>query len=76
MQFDFLAVLFLFLIFIFLNVLLSFFWLCEEAKCTYLHHHFGQKSNFFKKKFKPRQTQAKVVNVFVFGKMTFLLEEL
>ena len=29
--------------FLFLN-LLSFFWLCKEAKCVYLHLHVGQKS--------------------------------
>ena len=26
--------------FLFLNLLLSFFWLCEEAKCIYLCFHF------------------------------------
>ena len=30
--------------FLFLNLLLSFFWLCEEAKCVYLCLHLGQKS--------------------------------
>ena len=30
--------------FLFLNWLLSFFWLCEEAKWFYLHLHLGQKS--------------------------------
>ena len=30
--------------FLFFNLLLSFFWLCEEAKCIYLHLHLGQKS--------------------------------
>ena len=29
---------------LFLNLLLSFFWLCKEAKCVYLHLHLGQKS--------------------------------
>ena len=29
---------------LFLNLLLSFFWLCEEAKCIYLCLHLGQKS--------------------------------
>ena len=29
--------------FLFLNLLLSFFWLCEEAKCIYLCLHLGQK---------------------------------
>ena len=29
---------------LFLNLLLSFFWLCEEAKCIYLHHHLGWQS--------------------------------
>ena len=35
--------------FLFLNLLLSFFWLCEEAKCIYLCLHLGWKSkkNFF-----------------------------
>ena len=27
-----------------LNLWLSFFWLCEEAQCVYLHLHLGQKS--------------------------------
>ena len=27
-----------------LNLLLSFFWLCEEANCIYLHLHLGRKS--------------------------------
>ena len=31
--------------FLFLNLLLSFFWLCEEAQCVYLHLYLGQKSN-------------------------------
>ena len=26
---------------LFLNLFLSFFWLCEEAKCIYLHLHLG-----------------------------------
>ena len=30
--------------FLFLNLLLSFFWLCEEAQYVYLHLHLGQKS--------------------------------
>ena len=30
--------------FLFLNLLLSFFWLCEEAQCIHLHLHIGQKS--------------------------------
>ena len=30
--------------FLFLNLLLSFFWLCEEAQCVYLHLHLVQKS--------------------------------
>ena len=30
--------------FLVLNVLLSFFWLCEEAKYIYLRLHLGQKS--------------------------------
>ena len=25
------------------KLLLSFFWLCEEAQCVYLHLHLGQK---------------------------------
>ena len=28
--------------FLFLNLLLSFFWLCEEAQCVYLYLHLGQ----------------------------------
>ena len=32
------------LFFLFLNLLLSFFWLCEEAKCVYLCLHLGWKS--------------------------------
>ena len=31
--------------FSFLNLLLSFFWLCEEAQCVHLHLHLVQKSN-------------------------------
>ena len=30
--------------FLFLNLLLSFFWSCEEAKCVYLRLHLGRKS--------------------------------
>ena len=30
--------------FLLLILLLSFFWLCEEAQCVYLHFHLGQKS--------------------------------
>ena len=26
----------------FLNLLLTFFWLCKEAQCVYLHLHLGQ----------------------------------
>ena len=33
------------LFFIFI-LLLSFFWLCEEAQCVYLHLHLGQNSKF------------------------------
>ena len=29
---------------LFLNLFLSFFWLCEEARCIYLRLHVGQKS--------------------------------
>ena len=38
--------------FLFLNLLLSFFWLCEEAQCVYLHLHLGWRSTdfFFLKK--------------------------
>ena len=43
-QFSFLAVLAFFL---FLNWLLSFIWLCKEAKCIYLSLHLGQKSSWF-----------------------------
>ena len=31
--------------FLFLNLLLSFFWLCKEAQCTDLHLHLGRKSS-------------------------------
>ena len=36
--------------FLFLNLLLSFFWLCEEAQCVYLCLHLGRRSGtmFFK----------------------------
>ena len=34
--------------FLFLNLWLSFFWLCEEAKCIHLHLHLGQKSPILK----------------------------
>ena len=30
--------------FLFLNLLLSFFWLCKEAQCVYLHFRLGWKS--------------------------------
>ena len=30
--------------FLFLNLLSSFFWLCKEPQCVYLHLHLGQKS--------------------------------
>ena len=30
--------------FLFLNLFLSFFWLCEEAQCVYLRLHVGRKS--------------------------------
>ena len=33
------------LLFVF-KLLLSFFWLCEDAQCIYLHLHLGQKSYF------------------------------
>ena len=33
--------------FLFLNLLLSFFWLCEEAQCVYLHLHLGWQSHHF-----------------------------
>ena len=39
-QFDFLSVL---VVFVF-KLLLSFFWLCDEALCVYLHLHLGWKS--------------------------------
>ena len=32
--------------FLFLNLLLSFFWLCKEAQCVYLHLHLGWKTIF------------------------------
>ena len=31
-------------LFLFLNLLLSSFWLCEEEQCVYLHLHLGQKT--------------------------------
>ena len=33
--------------FLFLNLLLFYFWLCEEAKCIYLCLHLGQKSHCY-----------------------------
>ena len=33
--------------FLFLNLLLSFFWLCKEAQCMYLCLHLGQKSDIY-----------------------------
>ena len=36
-----------FWLFLFLNSLLSFFWLCKEANCIYLHLHLSRKSGFF-----------------------------
>ena len=33
---------------LFLNLLLSFFWLCKEAKCIYLCLHLGQKLVFLR----------------------------
>ena len=32
-----------FWLFFIFKLLLSFFWLCEEAQCVYLHVHLGQK---------------------------------
>ena len=40
-QFDFLSVLIFFFVF---KLLLSFFWLCEEAECIYPRLHLGRKS--------------------------------
>ncbi|KAF6099855.1 hypothetical protein HJG60_011582 [Phyllostomus discolor] len=37
-----------FFLFVF-KLLLSFFWLCKEVQCVYLHLHLGQKSNDFLK---------------------------
>ena len=34
-----------FWLFLFLNLLLSFFWLCKEAQCVYLPLHLGWKSS-------------------------------
>ena len=39
--------------FLFLNLLSSFFWLCEEAKCIYLHLHLDQKSSIINFKMQP-----------------------
>ena len=36
-----------FWVFLFLNVLLSLFWLCEEAQCVYLRLRLGRKSGSF-----------------------------
>ena len=33
---------------VFLNLLLSFFWLCKEGQCVYLHLHLGQKSQIYR----------------------------
>ena len=41
-QFNFLSIL---VVFLFLNLLLSFFWLCKEAQCVYLCLHLGWKSS-------------------------------
>ena len=40
MQFAFLSAL---VVFVF-KLVLSFFWLCEEAQCVYLSHHLGSPS--------------------------------
>ena len=37
-----------FWLFFVFNLLLSFFWLCEEAECVYLHLHLGQKSYIYR----------------------------
>ena len=37
-----------FWLFLFLNLLLSFFWLCKEAQCVYLHLHLGRLYSFEK----------------------------
>ena len=41
-----------FWLFFYFKFVVSFFWLCEEAKYIYLYHHLGQKlpNTFFKKK--------------------------
>ena len=44
-QSEFRAVLVGFFVCLFLSLLLSFFWLCEEAQCIYLHLHLGWKSS-------------------------------
>ena len=36
-----------FWLFFVFKLLLSFFWLCEEAQCVYLHLHLGQKQQRF-----------------------------
>ena len=44
-------------VFVFLNLFLSFFWLCEEVKCIYLCLHLGRKYLFIfnlKKKSSPK----------------------
>ena len=43
-----------FWLFFVFKLLLSFFWLCEEAQCVYLHLHVGRKlRNRYFKDFKP-----------------------
>ena len=47
--------------FLFLNLLLSFFWLCKEAQCIYLHLHLARKSPCeLKKNVYPVVIQCKV----------------
>ena len=40
------SIFFQFWLFFVFKLLLSFFWLCEEAQCVYLHLHFGLKSTY------------------------------
>ena len=48
-QFGFLSVVVVFVVVVF-KLLLSFFWLCEEAQCVYLRLHLGRKNKIFFKK--------------------------
>ena len=55
--------------FFFLN-LLSFFWLCEEAQCVYLHLHLGWKSCISPSKV---LVQVSLLPIFLLDYLVFLL---